>query len=332
MEKSYKISKFVFFNLLEKLIREYKVFAPIVEKYKDLESIELKEISKKDINSIVFNEYRVKEQLRKFFFEPYTKLDKEKTNPRIIIGMKSCDLNAFYTLDGIFLSSPAEPFYKALRDNTIIISSDCTDCLPTCFCSKLGYKPYSESNYDINLSVFSEGYIVEIGSAKGEKLILENIKYFQPVNRDFIIEREKTRQKLHEKVLMNNQQFEYNKDFVEIIRNMNKDKFKQKVEKCVNCAACRNICPTCHCFFLFEIEDFNKIRCYDTCQYTAFARVAGGANPGKSVIERYKNLYSCKFVNKFENFEHYACVGCGRCINACQAKIDIRDVLSAIQN
>jgi sulfhydrogenase subunit beta (sulfur reductase) len=99
---------------------------------------------------------------------------------------------------------------------------------------------------------------------------------------------------------------------------------------CVTCGACTHACPTCHCFILVDIpigEKYPKMKYWDSCQYTGYARVAGGANPKKERFQRFQNRYYCKLDFKPENFQVLACTGCGRCIAACQGKIDIRKVL-----
>jgi Fe-S oxidoreductase len=63
-----------------------------------------------------------------------------------------------------------------------------------------------------------------------------------------------------------------------------------------------------------------------------FARVAGGGNPRKILWMRLRN----RFEKKFDFFPKVsgitACTGCGRCISACPAKIDIRKVLRRLVN
>ena len=61
-----------------------------------------------------------------------------------------------------------------------------------------------------------------------------------------------------------------------------------------------------------------------------FAKVAGNANPRGKLSQRLRN----RFEKKFDFFPKvanvYACTGCGRCISACPAKIDIRKVLGKL--
>jgi ferredoxin len=71
----------------------------------------------------------------------------------------------------------------------------------------------------------------------------------------------------------------------------------------------------------------DRFRLWDSCLLKDFAQVAGGANPRPHLWMRLRN----RFEKKFDFFPQlagiYACTGCGRCILACPAKIDIREVL-----
>ena len=73
-----------------------------------------------------------------------------------------------------------------------------------------------------------------------------------------------------------------------------------------------------------------RLRIWDSCMIKDFARVAGGANPREKLWMRLRN----RFEKKFDFFPkvagEYACTGCGRCIQACPAKIDIRKVLKKL--
>ena len=102
---------------------------------------------------------------------------------------------------------------------------------------------------------------------------------------------------------------------------------------CVECGACNLVCPTCHCFLLFDekTKGGNKrFRIWDACLYKTFARVAGGANPRKQLYEgcvtgsRRSSISFPKILN------YFACTGCGRCIEACPGDIDLREVLKGL--
>ena len=93
------------------------------------------------------------------------------------------------------------------------------------------------------------------------------------------------------------------------------------------------ICPTCHCFLLMDQksgDEVSRFRQWDSCMLRNFGRVAGEGNPRPLLWMRLRN----RFEKKFDFFPKvagiYACTGCGRCISACPAKIDIRKVLTRL--
>ena len=77
--------------------------------------------------------------------------------------------------------------------------------------------------------------------------------------------------------------------------------------------------------------EFIKLRTWDSCQHTGYARVAGGASPRPRLWQRFRHRYQCKFRFMQENFAVLGCTGCGRCIAACPAGIDLREVVSKTQ-
>ena len=90
------------------------------------------------------------------------------------------------------------------------------------------------------------------------------------------------------------------------------------------------MCATCHCFLLTDEAANNnakRLRLWDGCMFNNFTRVASGANPLKLRYMRLRNRYLKKFDFFITNLGEQACCGCGRCIDVCPGKIDIRYIL-----
>ncbi|MCD6304459.1 MAG: 4Fe-4S dicluster domain-containing protein, partial [Planctomycetes bacterium] len=104
---------------------------------------------------------------------------------------------------------------------------------------------------------------------------------------------------------------------------------------CVECAACTNICPTCHCFYLYDQmlapEQFERVRTWDSCLLGGYHRMAGAVNlkptPRPKLRSRLANRVLHKFAYSPQQYGLLGCVGCGRCIEACLGGIDIRRVI-----
>jgi len=254
--------------------------------------------------------------------------------PVALIGVKACDLAALGILDRVFLEEPfSDPFYAEKRKNNLIISADCTYTQDTCFCTALGRNPYSENSFDINLSVVTDGFIVEIGTDKGRTLVEQIKSSFSEISEDDKNKRNKDRETIVSQVEKNIEKYKipHCRNYESIIKDsFDSQLWKDEASTCVECGACNFICPTCHCFQLKDVlinERNERFKLWDACLYKRFAEVAGGANPRPNLWMRLRNRYDKKFDYFPEVSGEYACTGCGRCILCCPAKIDIRRIL-----
>ena len=298
-------------------------------------------------DGIVYDMVRAVEPLKSFFFKVKEEVARypspapeglKEPGPRIILGAKACDLKSLEILDGVFTAGEfMEPYYIANRKNTTLISSDCSSPKESCFCTLMGISPYPSSGFDLNLSVIPSvipsGLLVEVGSKKGAEILDSSL--LREATSSEIEERDRNRETTLTKVKAQNERFSFRRSYQEIVKEgMTSPLWEEMARRCLGCAACTIICPTCHCFLLYDQradEEFERIRVWDFCYYRGFARVGGGANPRPRMSDRFKNRYIHKFDFFPENFGVYGCTGCGRCIEACLAGIDIREVFRELQ-
>jgi sulfhydrogenase subunit beta (sulfur reductase) len=296
-------------------------------------------------DSYTIDEVRACEPLKGFFFKAREKVAEnykpgvpaEEPRPLCIVGVKACDLKGFKVQDYVFLTDEfTDPFYKRAREENLIISADCSCAIDTCFCMALSVKPYPEENYDLNLSLIENGCVVEVGSDKGEAVVKTNKELFQEVTSSQKQRRQQMRNQVQKEVQNNIKKYNIpmEKAFKDKIKkNYSASFWKPEAETCVECGACNTICPTCHCFLLYDQGDAKKmarLRVWDSCMIKDFARVAGGANPRPELWMRLRNRFEKKFDFFPKVLDLNACTGCGRCISACPAKIDIRKVLGRL--
>jgi len=331
--KFFKIDTIDWEKFLGQISRTYCIYAP--QEMAGNLSYEL--LSSENVGQTVYSTHRAVQPLKTFFSLPQEKvtgvaLQVEKT---IVLGVKNCDLKAILVMDKIFLEGEfVDPFYRAKREATLIISSDCYQPRDTCFCTLLDNKPFPETGFDINLSPLDNGFLLEVGSSKGQEfiaLIREDLKQVAP---DLMEKREKKRKETKEKLAEINAQFATKRPFPFIVKEEYVSPvWEETGETCVECGACTNICPSCYCFLLVDTEDegkFPKVKFWDSCQHTGFARVAAGINPRPKLYERLRNRYLCKYEYRPEDLGIVACTGCGRCVEACPGKIDKREVIKKL--
>ncbi len=252
---------------------------------------------------------------------------------RLIAGVKACDIKGMQLLDRAMINDDfTDPAYSDWRSRTTIISSDCTTLHSTCHCNMTGGGPWSEAGFDLNLSRVGNEYLITSGSEKGEDLLglvkdAVNCRNAGPADLEQV---KAARVSLNAELEARNGRVGY-ADFIEGIRSMDSGGWQDASAGCVGCGACTNICPTCYCLLLNDEsseKEFIKERSYDSCQLAGYATVAGGGTPRPLMRDRFRNRYLCKLDLIKRNLQIFGCTGCGRCIEACVAGIDIRKVVT----
>lgn len=330
--KSYLLSQDKLLTFVRELSRDGSLFFPTYEDGKT-------HLVRFDENSPFkpdFIKIRTAENIKQFFFpvrDTVAKFPKDEMSPvdkRYLLGVKNCDLRGIDVYDRVFMGwEPVDPFYKARRDKTIVISADCPEPEDSCFCNLLGLNPFGDAISDLNLTVTSSGLLFEAFTKRGEEIVGTHKTLFVEAKEADERDRKAIRDNAVKKLSSINSK-PFKKDLADRIRGVDKERMRDARGECVECHACLHGCPTCYCFLLSDYrrgKDIERVRLWDACYYAAYARVGGGANPRSRIDERFWNRFQCKFdfFSKYENI--YACSGCGRCLLGCSSKIDIREIL-----
>lgn len=333
--ETYFISKPNFESLLRKISRKFAFYAP----REKANFLFYERIEPDSVENITLGEIRPIQPLKSFLIPPRRKVGEyfsssltSSSGEKVILGAKTCDLESLRILDNVYADGDfRDPFYIKERKNMILISSDCTRPQDTCFCSLLDLTPYPKEGFDLNLSAVEGGFVLEVGSEKGKRIVEGNKGLIEKITKEHLTERDKNRQDVLNQVKKINKDFKSDKSFREIIKDsFDSPVWEEAVERCVDCGGCNHICPTCRCFLLFDEktkEGFSRTALWDACLYTGFARVAAGANPRIKLSQRFANRLLCKFSFFPEDLGLDACTGCGRCISVCIGKIDMREVV-----
>jgi len=240
----------------------------------------------------------------------------------VIFGARPCDARGVKVLDALFLETGAvDPYYARHRQNTTLIGLACREMGPTCFCTTLDGAPDDNRDMDVMLYEVEGGYAVEAVTEKG-KTLLQTINMGQ-----------KTANK---PVSIVHQPFDIpHPQSISWPAHFGDEYWTRMSERCLSCRACAYVCPTCRCFAIRDEAltspgQYERIRCWDSCEGENYRRIAGGHRQRAEKGERVRNRFFCKFHYYPEQYglgEMPACTGCGRCIDVCPVNVDITEVL-----
>jgi ferredoxin len=249
----------------------------------------------------------------------------------VIWGVRPCDLTGFKVLDAFFLSDPVDPYYQARRMHTVLIALNCNEAGKNCFCKSLAAGPFAHEGFDLALTDLGDEFVVETGSEAGQKLIEEHSELFSDASE---AQEDKARA-LEEK---SKGSFAGPLDAAKLRAKLptayESPLWEEQVAKCKVCGTCCFVCPTCHCFNIEDLKKSKKVaqrmRYWDSCQLSGFTQMAGH-NSRPNQAERWRQ----KVLDKFMYIPHkynglLGCVGCGRCVDHCQAGIKIVEVLGRV--
>jgi ferredoxin len=269
----------------------------------------------------------------------------EGRKPQVLFGLRPCDSKALLLLDSVFDQEDyQDPYYIEKRKNMVLVGLACRNPQSTCFCTSFGGGPFDKEGLDILVTELDDNRCyVEILTEKGKQLIAV---HRMPSGKDSSLKTANKSDVLREEFF--GQQVESAKKEAEakIPPKVALEGLKEKLdgmfdsplwdmvtERCLGCAVCTYLCPTCHCFALLDEKvssQGQRIRNWDSCMFPIFTLEASGHNPRASNRERMRQRIMHKFNYFVDNFGQTACVGCGRCLINCPVNMDIREIIETI--
>jgi len=262
--------------------------------------------------------------------------------PMVLVGARACALRARAYLDKVLLDGPfVDERYRQRREQTTVVSCDCVACAESCFCTSVGGKPYATDGYDVNLTPLEDGCVADVATDRGAAFLgAERVGKLTEATEAQLAQRDRVREEMTAEVTKQNAVIGLSASDSETptLPNDDDDAWQAFAADCVECGACTHICPTCHCFYLYDqavgADEFERVRTWDSCLFSTYHRMAGGVNmkltPRPRLLSRLANRILHKFAYSPQQYELLGCVGCGRCVDACIGAIDIREVVKEL--
>lgn len=254
---------------------------------------------------------------------------------RAFIGVRGCELAAMAIQDKVFTGGPfVDDAYKARRDNVFLLAVNCLEPGGTCFCTAMNTGPKVGPGFDLALTELIDttrhDFVLEVGSDTGAALLAElSARALTDAEQDDVRGRWQTAagQMGRQHDNSNIKELLYN--------NLEHPRWDDVAQRCLNCANCTLVCPTCFCSTVTDSTDLSgttaeRTRHWDSCFNQDFSYIVGGPvrESGRS---RYRQWLTHKLASWYDQFGTSGCVGCGRCITWCPVGIDITAEVRAIR-
>ncbi len=249
------------------------------------------------------------------------------TAPMALFGIKPCDLAAIEVLDRVLES---DDFYRARRSAVAyIVVEECVEPGDTCFCGSTGTGPAASGGFDVAYARLEGRVLFRAGSERGLRL-LEELKLGEApgdlVERyDEVMEearRKSSRLPPLDAVIKALEDSAASEGF-----------WREVSARCVGCANCNMVCPTCFCTEFIDSADLSgrarRQRQWFGCLSYTYGQVAG-MHFRPELFMRYRHFVLHKFVFYQRQIGLPGCVGCGRCITWCPMGIDLGEVVSRV--
>lgn len=259
--------------------------------------------------------------------------------PKIaFLGIRPCDVAAMNIQDRVFgtrdpgtFRCESNPYQAQTRQEAMVIAVNCSSPGDNCYCTSTGTGPVAGDGVDLAMTELRDGFMVRIGSGRGQSLIAR-LNAREPSSAEVeLVELRLAQAKASMKRRLNTE------GLPELLeRHIEHPMWDQVASRCLGCGNCTMVCPTCFCSSIVDASAVDgktstRTRQWESCFTHQFTYTTSG--PVRSTIKaRYRHWLRHKFGTWIEQFGVSGCVGCGRCLTWCPVGIDVIEQLNKLRD
>jgi ferredoxin len=249
--------------------------------------------------------------------------------------VRACELHAIAIQDKVFLQGLfADPAYRSRRADNFVVAVNCTQAGGTCFCDSMGTGPKAVTGYDLSLTEVvrdSQHFLLaQCGTKAGAEVLSE-------IPTEVASEEEiaAANALVDETARHMGRSLQTNGLKELLYRNTENQRWDAVAGRCLSCANCTTVCPTCFCSTVEDLTDLSgqqaeRVRKWDSCFTTDFSYLHGGSVRA-TPRAKFRQWMMHKLAYWIDQFGTSGCVGCGRCITWCPVGIDLTEEARAIR-
>lgn len=252
-----------------------------------------------------------------------------------LIGVRPCELAAIAVQDRVLCAGEyVDTDYARRRRELFIVTVQCAVAGNTCFCTSMDTGPRAAAGFDLAVTELLDAdrhaFFVEAGSAAGAALLAR-----LPGRPAVAADRQAALAATRNAAEGMGRRLDTTGIRELLYRNAEAPHWDAVAERCLACASCTQVCPTCFCTSVTDATDLTggtaqRVRHWDSCFNSGFSYIHGGIIRS-GTRARYRQWLTHKLAAWQDQFGGSGCVGCGRCITWCPVGIDLTAEVAAIR-
>ena len=251
------------------------------------------------------------------------------------LGVRACEIHAIAIQDKVLVEGPyVDTGYQRRRRDNFLVAVNCGQAGGTCFCASMNTGPMVDAGFDLALTELLDEsdhrFLIEVGSVAGAE-VLSALRHHAASPEDIA-----AADAVVARTAGSMGRVLDTKGLKELLQsNPTHPRWDDVAARCLSCANCTMVCPTCFCTTVEDHSDLTgqtaeRVRRWDSCFTADFSWIHGGSVRPETK-SRYRQWITHKLASWIDQFGTSGCVGCGRCVTWCPVGIDITVEAAAIR-